>query len=252
MNLSRLTRKGEIMKTQVTRKALLELSTNKEICHMKFGSEDFMALIHRSDFNEMTQKTLGHIRPKSVDVENLRAVALTKAQTLRYLKVPAQYCTHKEALIIGLNFKFHQERSSAITDKHIKSYLGHATAGCPETEYLATVSLGIIHFNEAMELEGKERKDILKISLAYFLHCLRKGHGNSLVVTKVGLIQGFLGKFDVAIKFLLKAARISVEPFFQFSIISKLYGSLGMEKERVFYERRAGGLSTNYQLKTAA
>jgi hypothetical protein len=80
------------MKTQVMKKALLELSTNKEICFIKFNPDDFMVLIHKANFNNTTQDTLSYIRPRFVENKKSQAMTLAIKQTIRYITVPPERC----------------------------------------------------------------------------------------------------------------------------------------------------------------
>ena len=232
------------MKTTNTRKALLEVSSNKSMRDIEIGYLDSFCLLLKSDLNEITTRSVQKFPVSQQDLDTSKPVSLTKAQTIRYTKSQPEYFTPKEALIVGLNMKFHQTQSSAINHSHIIKYLDYAAKSESSYKNIANANLGLYYFDEAMREKDKQRIDHLKKSLSYFLNCLRNGLSTSFIITKIGIIQGFLGNAANAIKFLLKGAKTAINPQFHYAIISKIYAALGMVNEKIFYSRKADHFQT--------
>ena len=235
----------------VTRKALLEVSSNKAMRDIELNYLNSFCLLLKSDLNEITTRSIQKFTAPIDNVNSYSSIALTKAQTIRYTNSQPEYFTPKEALIVGLNMKFHKDKSTSIKSHHITKYLDYAAAKESSYKNIANANLGLYYFDEAMGKDGKLRTSHLKKSLSCFLSCLRNGLSTSYIITKIGIIQGLLGKLDVAIKFLLKGARIAANPHFHYAFISKIYSALDMVNEKIFYSRKSDRFQSQNKLLAA-
>jgi len=234
-----------------TRKALLEISSNKSMREIDLNYLNSFCLLLKSDLNEITTSSIQKFTASVDDFSAHNTIALTKAQTIRYTKSQPEYFTPKEALIVGLNMKFHQTKSTSIKSHHITKYLDYAAAEESSYKNIANANLGLYYFDEAMEKDGKRRRSSLKKALSCFLSCLNNGLSTSFIITKVGIIHGLLGKLDAAIKFLLKGARLADNPYFHYAFISKIYSALNMVNAKIFYSRKADRFQSQNKLLAA-
>ena len=240
-------RRSNILKGRAERAKVIDSLSNKDLKKIALCHKGLMEFIGRDNSQPIVKRyltLLGHGEESGKG----KKLYLTKKQTLDMSKRPASYFTSKEALIIGVNICFHGRESRILNRDLAKPFFERAFSdeeSSMDNRAMSQMILGLQHFGKGVEEEKfrrPENKRNLKMARTYFIRAMKYGMGSDVVTITLGIIEGLMGEFEKALKYLYSSLKITEQKIFVLLLITKIYTIMELHKVALFYQKKVNRL----------